>query len=473
MDFVIFLSHSPFAVEFFVLYTIGMESRIEFTNAELKRLIVPLIIEQALAVSVGIADTMMVSAVGEAAVSGVSLVDMISVILIQVFAALSTGGAVVASQFIGSKQYDKARLSANQLLLVTFLISVVIMILSLTMRSQMLRLLFGSIDDAVMKGSMIYFGITALSFPFLSLYNAGAALFRAMGNSRVSMFASLITNIINIAGNAICIYGLHMGVEGVAIPTLISRVVGALILLALLRDPRRIVHIMPRNFKPDFGIIRKILFIGIPSGLENSVFQLGRVMVTSIIALFGTMQIAATAVAHNMGAFGNLPGQAVSLAMITVVGHCIGAQDFEGAKYYTRKLMKITYVLTAAINLFIIVSLPLLLRIYNLSEETLRYAAILVIIHSGCAILLWPVSFTLPNSLRAANDVRYTMVVSIASMWVFRVFSSYILGLQMGWGAIGVWISMVLDWICRSSFFIVRFRSRKWLTKYKPSNIKI
>jgi Na+-driven multidrug efflux pump len=196
-------------------------------------------------------------------------------------------------------------------------------------------------------------------------------------------------------------------------------------------------------------------------------------MVTSIITVFGTMQIAATAVAHNMGAFGNLPGQAMSLAMITVIGHCIGACDFEGAKYYTKKLMKITYVLTISINLIIIVLLPLLLRIYNLSDETLRLATILVLIHSGCAIFFWPVSFALPNALRAANDVKFTMVVSIASMWVFRVLFSYILGLYMGWGAIGVWISMVLDWICRLSFFITRFRSGKWQTKYKPSNIKI
>jgi putative MATE family efflux protein len=450
-----------------------MKSKIEFTNLDLKKLIVPLIIEQALVVSVGIADTMMVSAVGEAAVSGVSLVDMISVLLINIFAALATGGAVVTSQFIGAQQRDKACLSANQLLIITLSVSVVIMLFSITMRAQLLRLLFGSIDVAVMENAMVYFWISALSFPFLALYNSCAALFRAMGNSRVSMFASVITNAINIGGNAICVYGLRMGVAGVAVPTLIARAAGAAILLILLRDPRRMVCIKLKNFIPDFGMIRRILFIGIPSGLENSIFQLGRVMVTSIITVFGTMQIAATAVAHNMGAFGNLPGQAMSLAMITVIGHCIGACDFEGAKYYTKKLMKITYVLTISINLIIIVLLPLLLRIYNLSDETLRLATILVLIHSGCAIFFWPVSFALPNALRAANDVKFTMVVSIASMWVFRVLFSYILGLYMGWGAIGVWISMVLDWICRLSFFITRFRSGKWQTKYKPSNIKI
>ncbi len=444
-----------------------MESRIEFTNTDLKKLIVPLIIEQALAVSVGIADTIMVSAVGEAAVSGVSLVDMISVLLINIFAALATGGAVVTSQLIGAQRRDKACLSANQLLIITFFISIVVMILSLVARAQLLRLLFGSIDDAVMSNAIIYFGISALSYPFLALYNACAALFRAMGNSSISMFASLATNIINIGGNAICVYGLNMGVEGVAIPTLIARAVGAVMLLRLLADSRREVHIKLKNFIPDFGTIRRILFIGIPSGLENSIFQLGRVIVTSIIAFFGTMQIAATAVANNLGHFGNLPGQAMSLAMITVVGHCIGARDFDGAKYYTKKLMKITYVLTIAVNILIIVLLRPLLRIYNLSDETLHLAAILALIHGVCAMLFWPASFTLPNALRAANDVKFTMVVSIASMWVFRVFFSYILGLRVGWGAIGVWISMILDWICRMSFFIARFRSGKWLTKYK------
>jgi len=445
-----------------------MDTKYEFSNQDLKKLIVPLMIEQALAITVGMMDTVMVSFLGDAAVSGVSLVDMINVLIINIFAALATGGAVVASQFIGARQREKACKSANQLLIVTFVISAVIMAFALVFRSQLLLLLFGSIEADVMENAKRYFLITGLSYPFIAMYNSCAALFRAMGNSRISMFASTVVNLINIAGNAICIYLLRMGVEGVAIPTLVSRMVGAIMLLVPLSSPYREIYIRRKGFLPDLGIIRKILFIGVPSGLENSLFQLGRVLVVSIIAAFGTVQIAANAVANNLDSLGCIPGQAMSLAMITVIGRCVGAYDYEQAKFYIKKLMKITYAVTIAMNSLILISMPLLLRAYNLSDETLRLASILVLIHNGCAMLLWPASFTLPNALRAANDVKFTMTVSIASMFVFRVLFSFILGKGMGWGAIGVWIAMIMDWICRVGFFIARLRSGRWETMYVP-----
>jgi putative MATE family efflux protein len=445
-----------------------MDQKIEFSNRELKALIIPLIIEQALAVSVGIADTIMVSTVGEAAISGVTLVDMISILLINLFAALATGGAVVASQFIGAKQRYNACRSANQLLLIAITISIVIMLFSITLRGQILRLLFGNIEKNVLENAMIYFWITALSYPFIAIYNCCAALFRAMGNSRVSMFASFVTNIINIAGNAICIYALHMGVSGVAIPTLVARIVGAVILVVLIKDPHRKIYI--RGFAPDISMIRRILFIGIPSGLENSMFQLGKIIVISIIAYFGTTQIAANAVANNLGSVGCLPGTAIGLAMITVVGQCVGAQDFDQAKRYAKKLLKLSYILTISVNLTVILLSPLVLRLYNISDETLKLASLLILIHSGCSLFFWPASFVLPNALRAANDVKFTMTVSIVSMWTFRVAFSYILGMWLGLGAIGVWIAMVMDWIFRLSFFTHRFISGKWRTKYIADN---
>ena len=441
---------------------------LEFSKKDLKKLVIPLIIEQMLAITVGMADTIMVSSVGEAAVSGVSLVDMINILIINLFAALATGGAVVASQFIGAKELDRARLSASQLLIVTFVISTAFMILALILRQQLLHLLFGVIEDVVMENALTYFRISALSFPFIALYNSSAALFRAMGNSRVSMLISFVTNIINIVGNAICIYALHMGVAGVAVPTLIARATGAVIMLLLIADTRREIYVRLKGIKIDFSMIRRILYIGIPSGLENSLFQLGRVLVVSIIASFGTMQIAANAVANNLDSLGTIPGQAMSLTIITVVGRCVGARDYEQAKYYTKKLLKSAYIVTIAMNAAVILSMPLVLRAYNLSDETLKLAAILVIIHTGCAMLIWPLSFTLPNALRAANDVKFTMIVSIASMWIFRIVFSYILGKLLGWGAIGVWISMIMDWVCRTSFFVARYRSGKWQTKYTP-----
>ncbi len=445
-----------------------MDTKIAFSNRDLKSLIIPLIIEQVLAITVGIADTIMASSLGAAAVSSVSLVDMINVLLINILAALATGGAVVASQYLGARQREKACISANQLLTVTVLFSVIIMIISLVFRAQILRLFFGDIDDDVMRNAMICFGFSALSYPSIGLYNACAALFRVMGSSRVPMFSGLIINILNIAGNAICIFGLHMGVEGVSIPPLVSRTVGALILLFMIVNPKRDIYVKRRNFIPDFGSIRKILQIGIPSGLENSMFQLGRILVVSIIATFGTVQIAANAVANNLDSLGCIPGQAISLAMITVVGRCIGAGDYDQVRYYVKKLLKIAYAATIGLNIVILAFMPLILKVYDLSPETIRLATILVLIHDGIAMILWPLSFTLPNALRAASDVRFTMFVSIGSMLFFRIVFSYLLGIVLGYGAIGVWIAMIMDWVCRSAFFVLRFRSGRWTTKYVP-----
>ncbi len=433
-----------------------------FSRQDLSKLIIPLIIEQVLSVTVGMADVMMVSSAGEAAVSGVSLVDMLNVLLINIFAALATGGAVIASQYLGCGEKQNACRSSRQLLFVSLSISLVITALVLLLRKPLLRLLFGAIEDDVMDSALTYLWITSLSYPFVALYNACAALFRAMGNSKVSMLTSLCINLINIGGNAICVYTFRMGTAGVAIPSLVSRVVACIVMLVLIRNPEQVIHTLKERFHPDLSMIKKILYIGIPSALENSMFQLGRVLVVSIIAGFGTVQIAANAVANNLDAFGCIPGQALGLAMITVVGRCIGASDYEQAKFYTKKIMKFTYIVTAALNIAILATLPLTLKLYHLSGETLQLATLLIWIHDGCAIFLWPASFTLPNALRASNDVRFPMVASVFSMWFFRILFSYIFGTLLGWGALGVWAAMLLDWFFRAVCFIWRFASGKW-----------
>ncbi len=435
-----------------------------FTTKYLYKLIIPLIIEQILAVTVGVADTMMISVAGEAAVSGVSLVDMINVLIINIFAALATGGAVIASQFLGQKNQKSASESGSQLLIITFIISISIMAIVLIFKKGLLRLFFGSIEDDVMNSAIIYLTISALSYPFLAIYNSCAALFRSMGNSKVSMLTSAFMNAINIIGNAILIFGFNMGVAGAAISSLISRVIASFIMVILLCNKKNIIYLsLKSKIHLNKNMILKILNIGIPNGIENSIFQLGRVLVVSIISGFGTVQIAANAVANNIDSMGVIPGQALNLAMITVIGQCIGAGDYEQAKYYTKKLLKITYVITAILDSAILILLPFILSIYNLSEETIKLATILIFIHNGCAILLWPTSFTLPNALRAANDVKFTMITSIFSMVVFRIFLSYIFAIHFGLGAIGVWIAMVIDWIFRAICFAIRFIKGKWL----------
>lgn len=317
-----------------------------FSSKELRKLIVPLIFEQALAITVGMADTMMISSVGEAAVSGVSLVDMINILMFNIMAALATGGAVVTSQCLGAKRREDARNSARQLLYTVIFAGVLIGLIVIFARTLMLRLFFGSIEADVMEHALIYLTISALSFPFLAVYNACAALFRSMGNSQITLKVSVLINLINVAGNAICIFGLHMGAAGVAVPSLISRTVGSIILYLLLRNPNLEIYFSREPFHLDLRMVKKILYIGIPSGIENGIFQLGRVLVVSIISGFGTIQIAANGVANNLDSVGVLIGQAANLTMITVIGQCVGAGDEHQVRFYTKKLLFITYVPT-------------------------------------------------------------------------------------------------------------------------------
>lgn len=434
-----------------------------FTNHQLITLLWPLIIEQALEVLVGMADTMMVSSAGEAAISGVSLVDMINQLIITVFAALATGGAVVTSQYLGARKPEEATRSAGQLVTLSALLGTGIAAFCLVLRTPLLRLFFGSITDDVMTAALIYFTITALSFPFLALYNAGAAIFRSTGNSAVSMKVSVIVNIINFCGNALCVYVLKMGVAGVAVPTLVSRAVGAVIILSLAARPDYLLRLTARTVtRLEPHTVKSILAIGIPSACENSLFQLGRVLVVSMISLFGTVHISANAVANNLDGVGCIIGNAMCLGMITVVGRCIGAQDFDQAVHYTKKLLRWDYVAQGLANAVVLAALNPLLSLYTLSPETAALSAKLVWIHCGMGILIWPLAFILPNALRAANDVRFTMVVSIVSMVVWRLAFSQMLCVQLGWGAVGVWWAMIIDWVCRTLCFVVRFASGAW-----------
>lgn len=433
-----------------------------FSNKDLKKLIIPLILEQALAITVGMADTMMISSVGEAAVSGVSLVDMFNNLIISVLAALATGGAVVTSQFIGASKREEACRSAKQLLWVDGLITVGISLLVIVGHRGILNLFFGRIEEDVMSNAILYLIISAVSFPFLAIYNACAALFRSMGNSRITLKVSILMNILNVGGNAVCVFGLKMGVAGVAVPSLISRAVAALCLYILLKNPDSLIHLNKDRFRFDGKMIKKILYIGIPSGIENGIFQLGRVVVVSIIAGFGTAQIAANGVANSLDSMGCIIGQGMNLAMITVIGQCVGAGDLAQVKHYTKKLLLITYTATAVTNTLILLFLRPILGLYGLGAEATELAYILVMIHNGMAMLLWPASFVLPNMLRACNDVRYTMTIAIFSMVTFRIGLSLVFGVSMKMGAVGVWIAMVVDWVFRVICFAGRYLRGTW-----------
>ena len=435
-----------------------------FSQHDLLRLVGPLLVEQLLAVTVGMADTMMVSRCGEAAISGVSLVDMINNLIIVLFAALATGGAVVVSQYLGAKEQKHANASSGQLILLSALLGVGVGVFCFVLARPMIRLCYGSIDADVLEAGVLYLRITAVSYPFLAMYNAGAALFRSMGNSKISMQISILMNVINIVGNAVCIFVLGMGVDGVAWPSVLSRAVAAVLILNRCYQKGHMLTV-PKTIRLDGRMAKRILGIGIPSAFENSLFQAGRILVVSMISTFGTVQIAANAVANNLDGVGCIPGQAIGLALITVVGRCVGAQDMQQVVYYTKKLMLWDYIAQGIANAAVILSLGVVLNMYTLSPETRSLAAELVIIHCAMGILIWPAAFVLPNALRAANDVKFTMVASVVSMLVWRLAFSWILCVNMGWGAVGVWWAMVIDWVCRSICFVGRFVSGVWKKK--------
>lgn len=435
-----------------------------FSSLELKKLIYPLIIEQVLAITVGMVDTVMISYAGEAAMSGVSLVDMINYLLISIFAAIATGGAVVISQYLGNKNSIKASNAATQLVTVALIIACGFMIIAIVGNRAILRLLFGAIESDVMESASIYFLISAWSYPSIAVFNACAAIYRSMGNSKISMNISIGMNLFNAIGNAILIFGFSMGAAGAATSTFVARVLGAIVIFVMVINQDNSVYVNYKALhKLDKNMVHRILHIAVPSGVENGIFQMGRVLVVSIISLFGTSQIAANAVANTLDSMGCIAGQAMNLAMITVVGHCMGAGDKEQAIFYSKKLWKLTYKITIVVNTIILVTLPLLLKLFSLSQEAYNYAYILVMIHDGMAMLLWPTAFTMPNALRAAGDVRFCMFISIFSMFAFRIILSVILGINLGFGAIGVWIAMVVDWIFRSSLFFWRYIQGKWL----------
>lgn len=433
-----------------------------FSNTYLRRLIVPLILEQALSISVGLADTMMIANVGEAAISGVSLIDNINHLTISILMALATGGAVVCSQFLGAKRQKDACRSANQLFYTSAFAGLLIMALCIGFRVPLIRLFFGQIDADVMKNCLIYFTITAASFPFISVYAADSALFRSMGNSAVTLRVSILMNILNVSGNAIGIYVLKMGVAGVAWPSLISRAAAAVILTVLLRDQDRLIHFEREPFHIDFRSVRRILYIGIPSGIESGLFQFGKLMVASIISTFGTVQIAASGAAYSIGEVGLTVGEGITLATITVVGQCVGAGDEFQVRYYTKKLIFLNYLGSACIVIPLLIFLDPVLSLFGLGAETTAVARSVVRLYSTASLFLWPLSFVLPNMLRACNDVRYTMTISIISMFAFRYFFSIVFGVWLGFGVLGTRMAMLLDWLFRIACFVRRYRRGKW-----------
>ena len=441
----------------------GNGAKMMFSNKYLMKLLWPLFIEQFLVFAVGLLDSVMVASVGEAAVSAVSLVDSVMVLVITVLTALATGGAVVVGQFLGQQKKDNANKAADQLMVFSVILTLAIIVIMYIFKDQFLSLVFGDIEKDVLEYCNTYYIIVVASIPFISIYNSGAALFRSVGNSKASMNVSLLMNIINVTGNAILIFGFHRGVEGVAIPTLISRITAAAVMIALLRNQNRQVHISRGiGVKPDWGFIKKILKIGVPNGVENSMFQLGKLILLSMISGLGTVSIAANAVSNAVSMIAVLPGMAMGYGVVSVISICVGAGDYGQVRFYTKKLLKWVYAAMLLTNVLIMLAMPFIIKIYGLSQETGELASQLIMVNCVSAIFIWPLSFTVPNVLRAAGDVTFTMIVGVASMWIFRIMFGIVLGKYIGLGVLGVWIAMVVDWAVRSICFCLRYRGSRW-----------
>ena len=423
--------------------------RVEFTKADLRRLIVPLVIEQLLSITVGLSDSLMVSQVGEAAISAVSLVDTVNVLLVNAFASLATGGAVITGQYLGRREIGKAGHSAQQLLLFMGEVSLVVMVLFYLGMGFVLFVVFGQVEPDVAAYANTYYVIVEASIPFLALYSAGAALFRVMGNSGTSMWVSTAMNAINVEGNGLLIFVFHRGVEGVAIPTLVSRIFAAGAMLVLLRRPDLPMQVERFTFRHDRFVVKNILHFGVPNGIEGSMFQLGKILLLSTVSVLGTASVAANAIGNTLASFQVVPGTALGLAIVTVVSRCVGASEYDRARYYTKKMMRTAYLYTVLVIALILACLPLILKLYNVSDQAREWATQILWMHGICGILIWPLAFTLPQALRAAGDTRFTMVASTVSMWTLRVGLGILLGRYWGFGVVGIWIAMFADWVLR------------------------
>ena len=453
------------------------DDRKRFSNAALKAMIIPLLIEQLLQMVVGLADTMMVSYAGEAVVAGVGLDTMVYTIFIYLFTAISAGGSVVVSQYIGSKEKDNADLSASQIFFIGGALSLLCMVIMLFFGSSLLQIMYSKAEADTLAACKIYMWIVAWSFPANAVYNAGAAVFRAMGQTRVTMWVSFVANLVNVVGNAIGIFVLKAGAAGVAWPTTISWYVAAAIMTALcietrasdellgkikaLSNPRISIKIRD-SLRLDAPMAGRILGVAIPNSIENTLFQAAKVVLGMLTATFGTSQIAANTTGQTFWSLAACMGMSMGTVFITVVGQCVGAGDYEAAKWNIKKLTRLSLLLALIWNVMVMALTPILLTLYNLSDETKRLILIIVAIHNLFSALVQPFSGPLSSGLRAAGDVKFTMWASIFATVVCRTALSFILALWMGMGVIGIALAMVLDWCIKAALDIWRFRSGKW-----------
>ncbi|MGD1822232.1 MAG: MATE family efflux transporter [Pleomorphochaeta sp.] len=442
------------------------EKELRFSKKYLLYLILPLFGEQFLSILVGVIDSIMVASYSEAAISGVSLIDSLYSLFFFLISAFTTGGAVVTSQYLGRGDKKRAKAASKALLYISLFFGILIALLFLPIQGSLISFIYGDLDIAVYDQSLIYFDYVFISIPFLCLFASGSALFRSVGNSKISLKISILMNILNVVLNAVFIYGLKMGIKGAGIATLVSRIVSGVLMFIFLitfDSEIKVENILKVNI--DFSILKKIFSISIPNAIENSVFQVGKIAVQSIVASLGVASIAANVVVNNLCTFAILPGTAVSLASTTIIGQCLGAREKDQAKYYTSLLLKISLIAILSFCVVIFILLKPIISLYNLSAEATTLATNISTIVLILTSILWTFSFATPNILRSAGDVKYTLVCSLISLILCRILGAVIFTKVFDLGLYGVWFAMMVDWICRSSCYITRLKGETWLNK--------
>lgn len=438
-----------------------------YNNTDLRKLLLPIIVEQLLSSLMGTADTMMVSNIGSAAISAVSLVDSINILVIQALAALAAGGAILCAQYLGSHNQREANQAARQVLFVMVFLSTALSAFCLIFRDPLLGLIFGKVEADVMSNSKIYFFLTLLSFPFIGLYDAGASIMRSQNNSRNPMLISVISNFLNIGGNAILIFVFGMGVKGAALSTLVSRIFCAVVVILQLRNDQAPICITNYfSIRPDWTLIKKILFIGIPSGIENSMFQFGKLAIQSTVSTLGTVAIAAQAMTNILENLNGIAAIGIGIGLMTVVGQCLGAGRQDEAVYYVKKLSWLAeaVVITSCLLVFILTKPITILA--GMEPASARLCLSMITFITIVKPISWVMSFIPGYGMRAAGDVKFSMITSCCTMWLCRVSLCIYLCRVWGFGPIAVWIGMFSDWTLRAIIFGIRFHSGKWLNHH-------
>lgn len=435
-----------------------------YTNRSLLNLIVPLMITVSMGLVVGMIDSVMVAGVGEAAVSGVSLVDSVVQLIIYVFSAMASGGAIVAGQYLGNRDGKTAKKAAGELVWLNAAIGLVMLAVMIFVSDWMVRHLFGKIEPQVYHYAGRYMTAVQFSLPAIAVFESGNAIFRTMNDAKTPMKISFLMNGVNVVGNYVLINVFSLDTLGVAIASVLSRWLAAVIVLVLLLNPQRELSVARTlHHRFDAAMIRKILRMGIPNGIENGFFQFGKIAILGLVTAFGTAAITANAVTQTMAGIEVIPGLAVQQAALAVIARCVGMGDYAQAKAYNRKLLTVSYVCVAVFSAVLLVVLPLVLRAYHLSDETAALATTMFRWHTVGAVLLWPAAFVVPASLRAAGDVKFPMFIAILSMWVLRFGGAYVLAYAFHMGAVGAWIAMsILDWGFRTLVFLIRWHNGKW-----------